>query len=169
MMRRWSRPDCFPRWGVNGLCSPTRSSSTKIGPLAPGGSDLKLVCLMNDTDPRDINLRLDTAHCMYGGNDPVDLCDRWQTRVKYLHPKERDGEVLEVRANGWDYFKGVEMNVFPELGKGPVDFGAFRDALKHMAFQGWAVVEQDILPESGLNPLESAGRHLAFLKQVGLA
>jgi inosose dehydratase len=126
--------------------------------------------LMNDTDPRYINLCLDTAHCMYGGDDPVDLCDRWQTRVKYLHLKECDGEVLEtVRANGWDYFKGVEMNVFPELGKGSVDFGAFRDVLKRMDFQGWAVVEQDILPESGLNPLESARRNLAFLRQVGLA
>lgn len=126
--------------------------------------------LMNDTDPRYVNLCLDTAHCMYGGDDPVSLCDRWQQRVKYLHIKECDGTVLNtVRDNKWDYFKGVEMDVFPELGKGSVDFAAFLDVLKRMDFQGWAVVEQDILPDSGLNPLESAKRNLAYLKQVGIA
>src|SRR5258708_3886806 len=96
--------------------------------------------LLNDTDPKFVNLCLDTAHTMYGGTDPVDLARRWQTRLKYLHLKECDKKVLdEVRANQWDYFKGVEVGVFPELGKGSVNFAGLLNVLKQADFNGWAV------------------------------
>ena len=124
--------------------------------------------LMADSDDRYLNLCLDTAHCFYGGDDPVQLCRRWSERVRYLHLKECNGAVLDtVRLNEWDYFKGVDVDVFPELGRGSIDFGALLDTLKEMDFSGWAVVEQDILPGRGQNPLESAKRNLAYLKQVG--
>lgn len=126
--------------------------------------------LMNDTNPDYVNLCLDTAHCMYGGDDPVDLCRRWGSRVKYLHIKECDGEQLQtVHENEWDYFKGVEVDVFPELGKGSVDFAGLLDVLKDLDFDGWAVVEQDILPGSGIDPLKSAQRNLEFLRETGYA
>jgi inosose dehydratase len=126
--------------------------------------------LMTETDPQYVNLCLDTAHCMYGGDDPVDLCRRWGERVKYLHLKECDASVLEtVIGNEWDYFKGVEVDVFPELGKGSVDFAAFLDMLRQIDYDGWAVVEQDILPDSGVNPLASAKRNLDYLKHLGYA
>lgn len=125
--------------------------------------------LMNETDDRYVNLCLDTAHCMYGGDDPIDLAKRWGSRMKYLHIKECDKTVLEtVRANEWDYFKGVEMDVFPELGKGSVDFPALLTILNDMDFDGWAIVEQDILPDSGINALESAKRNRAYLESIGM-
>ena len=124
--------------------------------------------LLNDSDPAYVNLCLDTAHCMYGGGDPTALCRRWRARLKYLHLKECDGEVLKtVRAHGWDYFKAVELDVFPELGCGSVDFVGLLDVLREFEFEGWAVVEQDILPGKGMNPLESARRSLAYLKRTG--
>lgn len=124
--------------------------------------------LMNDTDPQYVNLCLDTAHCMYGGDDPVDLCRRWQERVKYLHIKECDGAVLQtIHENEWDYFKGVEVDVFPELGKGSVDFAGLLEVLKTIDFDGWAVVEQDILPDGGLDALSCAKHNLAYLQQLG--
>lgn len=125
--------------------------------------------LMNETDDRYVNLCLDTAHCMYAGDDPIDLAKRWGSRMQYLHIKECDKTVLEtVRANEWDYFKGVEMDVFPELGKGSVDFPALLDILNDMEFDGWAIVEQDILPDSGINALESAKRNRAYLESIGM-
>lgn len=128
------------------------------------------VRFLNDTNPDYVNLCLDTAHCMYGGGDPMAVARHWGSRLTYLHLKECDAEVLaRVRANEWDYFKGVEVDVFPELGKGSVDFPALLEVLKAIDFDGWAVVEQDILPESGLNPLESAKRNLAYLRDVGIA
>ena len=126
--------------------------------------------LMNDTDPRYVNLCLDTAHCVYGGGDPVAVCRRWGDRLKYLHLKECDTGVLQtVRREGWDYFKAVELDVFPELGQGSVDFAALLDLLRELDYEGWAVVEQDILPDRGMNPLESARRNLAFLRESGYA
>lgn len=126
--------------------------------------------LMNETDPRYINLCLDTAHCMYGGGDPVAVARRWRDRLKYLHLKECDMAVLEtVREEGWDYFKAVELDVFPELGRGSVDFAGLLDLLRELDFDGWAVIEQDILPDRNVNPQESAKRNLAYLQSLGYA
>ena len=122
------------------------------------------------TDPRWVNLCLDTAHCLYGGGDPVAVGGRWRERLKYLHLKECDADVLNLaRANEWDYFRAVEENVFPELGQGSVDFAALLGLLREMDYDGWAVVEQDILPKRGLDPLASARRNLAFLRDCGYA
>ena len=124
--------------------------------------------LLTETDPRYVNLCLDTAHCMYGGGDPLAVCRRWSDRLKYLHLKECDGNVLQtVRANAWDYFRGVEEDVFPELGRGSVDFAGLLTLLDEMDYDGWAVVEQDILPNRGMNPLDSAQRNLAYLRELG--
>lgn len=126
--------------------------------------------LMNETDPRYVNLCLDTAHCMYGGGEPVAVGRRWSERLKYLHIKECDNSVLEtVRNRGWDYFKAVELDVFPELGRGSVDFAGLLDLLRELDFDGWAVIEQDILPDRGLNPLDSAKGNLAHLQRLGYA
>jgi inosose dehydratase len=126
--------------------------------------------LMNDTDPQYVNLCLDTAHLLYGGSDPVDVTRRLGERVKYLHLKECDADVLAtVRENEWDYFKAVEVDVFPELGEGSVDFDGLLEVLRNIDFDGWAIVEQDILPGSGKDPLASAKRNLAFLQKVGIA
>ena len=124
--------------------------------------------LLNDSDPRYVSLCLDTAHCMYGGGDPIEVCRRWSERLKYLHLKECDLAVLRtVRANSWDYFRAVELDVFPELGQGSVDFAGLLGMLRDLDFAGWAVVEQDILPNSGMDPLQSAGRNLDYLKRTG--
>ncbi len=127
--------------------------------------------LMADTDPRYVNLCLDTAHAMYGGDDPIDLARRWSSRIPYMHLKECDKRKLEqqVHPNGWDYMKAVEVGVFPELGHGSVDFPALLAVLAQNGYSGWAVVEQDILPDSGASPLESAKRNLNYLRQAGFA
>ena len=59
------------------------------------------------------------------------------------------------------------MDVFPELGRGAVDFAGLLDLLREIDFRGWAVIEQDILPGSGLNPLDSAKRNLDHLRRLG--
>lgn len=124
--------------------------------------------LMQETDPRYLNLCLDTAHCMYGGGDPVAVGRRWRERLKYLHIKECAAHKLSsVRENEWDYFKGVEMDVFPKLGRGAVDFAGLLDLLREIDFAGWAVIEQDILPGRGIDPLQSAKANLEHLRRLG--
>jgi inosose dehydratase len=124
--------------------------------------------LMSETDATYVGMCPDTAHTVYGGHDPVKLISRWPDRIRQLHIKECDKAVLaEVLARDGDYFDGVTSNVFPELGKGSVDFQAFHKTLTEIDFSGWAVIEQDILPDSGINALESARYNLEFLKNAG--
>ena len=72
-----------------------------------------------------------------------------------------------VEAEG-DYFSAVVAGVFPELGKGSVDFPGLLKVLGDMNFEGWAVVEQDILPETGGNALVSAKANRAYLRSIGM-
>ena len=101
------------------------------------------------------------------GDDPVDLLKRWSDRMWHLHLKECDEQVLqEVLAREGDYFDGVTSNVFPELGQGSVDFSAFCKVLAEVDYNGWGVVEQDILPGSDIDPLASARRNREYLEGV---
>ena len=137
-----------------------------VGALIETGPEVDR--LMRETDPRYVGLCLDTAHCLYGGDDPVDLLKRWADRVRLLHLKECDKVVLDaVLAREGDYFEGVTANVFPELGQGSVDFAAFRAVLTGLDFNGWGVIEQDILPGTGTGPLASARRNREYLQQLG--
>ena len=124
--------------------------------------------LMSRTDPALVGLCLDTAHAMYGGGDPVAICKKWADRVWYLHLKECDQPTLnDVTAREGDYFAGVEAGVFPELGQGSVNFASLHSLLTEMDYDGWAVIEQDILPGSGLDPLASARRNREYLEGLG--
>ena len=57
--------------------------------------------------------------------------------------------------------------VFCELGRGCVDFPGVLAALTETGYDGWIVVEQDILPGMG-NPRESARRNREYLRGIGL-
>jgi inosose dehydratase len=124
--------------------------------------------LLSRTDPSLVGLCLDTAHAMYGGGDPVAILTKWSERVWYLHLKECDQPTLKaVTESEGDYFAGVDAGVFPELGQGSVDFAAFHALLTGMDFDGWAIIEQDILPGTGADPLASARRNREYLEALG--
>ena len=54
---------------------------------------------------------------------------------------------------------------FCELGRGDVDFPAFLAELRKRNYDGWIVVEQDVLPGMG-SPYESAERNLRYLNSI---
>ena len=60
------------------------------------------------------------------------------------------------------------MGVFCELSEGEVDFLAFRDVLREVNYDGWAVVEQDMYPAPFDKPLPIAKRNRAYLREIGL-
>jgi inosose dehydratase len=126
--------------------------------------------LLTDTNPNLVNLCLDTAHAMYGGDDPIDLARRWGSRVKYLHIKECSKPILDgVLQREGDYFAGVEAGVFPELGQGSVDFPALLDVLQGLDYRGWAIVEQDVFPDDpNSDPLASAKRNREYVRKIGM-
>ena len=57
--------------------------------------------------------------------------------------------------------------MFCELGKGDVDFPAVIRTLGELGYDGWIVVEQDVLPGMGW-PKESAQRNRDYLRSIGL-
>ena len=122
--------------------------------------------VLERTNPELVGLCFDMAHIAYGGGNPVDVLNKWRDRVWYLHIKDCNQNILQkvLREEG-NYFDGVTAGVFPELGKGTVDFIAIRNILNEMNYQGWGTVEQDILPESNVDPLTSAKRNRAYLSE----
>lgn len=124
--------------------------------------------LMALTDPQALGLCLDTGHIMFGGGDPLELLRAHQERIWHVHFKDFDPAVAaQARAESLNYFGAIRRGVFCELGRGAVDFPAMRDALTGMGYDGWIVVEQDVLPSLGA-PKESAQRNRDYLRGIGL-
>lgn len=126
----------------------------------------ELDAFLERTNPELVGLCFDMAHIAYGGGDPVAVLDKWRARTWYMHIKECNNLVRDqVLAREGDYFDGVQAGVFPEIGKGTIDWQAIRHILEEMNYQGWGTVEQDILPGMEIDPLESAKRNRAYLQR----
>lgn len=125
--------------------------------------------LMALTDPELVGLLLDTGHFLYGGGDPREALRRYGRRVRYLHFKDLSLTRLEeARSRGLSFHDAVAFGVFTELGQGDVDFPGLLKDLGALGYEGWACVEQDIVPGTGIVPLESARRSREYLRTLGL-
>jgi inosose dehydratase len=125
--------------------------------------------LLQLTDPALLGLCFDTGHYRFGGGDPVAGLQAHKDRIWHVHFKDCHPEIAErSRAEKWDYFTSVRNGIFCELGKGDVDFPRIKAELETMGYDGWIVVEQDVLPGMG-KPKESARRNREYLAGIGLA
>jgi len=124
--------------------------------------------LVQATDPTLVGLCLDTGHATYGGGSPVDLFERYRDRIWHVHFKDCEPAVAErARQEEWDYQTALLHGVFCELGKGSVDFRTLLRTLERSGYDGWIVVEQDVLPGMGA-PADSAGRNRRYLRELGI-
>ncbi len=125
--------------------------------------------LLDMTDPERVGLCFDTGHYAFGGGDPTAAAQQFGERINHLHFKDCDPNILErVRRDGLNYMQAVAAGIFPELGKGSVDFPAVILWMKSRGYEGWGVVEQDILPGQMDSPLDSARHNREYLQQLGL-
>lgn len=124
--------------------------------------------LLSLTQPDLLGLCLDMGHYAFGGGDPLSALKKYYDRIWHVHFKDYDPNVGEIsRKEGYDYFQSVSKGVFCELGKGAVDFNAIADELKKRGYEGWIVVEQDVLPGMG-NPKQCAKSNRDYIKTLGL-
>lgn len=124
---------------------------------------------LEQTDPKQIALCLDTGHHAYRGGDPVKFFRKHHNRISYLHIKSIDPEVRKkVTEEKLPWATAVGMDMFCELSKGAVDFLALRDALRESHFSGFAVVEQDMYPAPFDKPLPIGKRNRDYLRQIGI-
>jgi inosose dehydratase len=103
------------------------------------------------TDPKYVELELDTAHYAQGGGDPAACIRKYGKRLLYLHLKDVKDAATK---------SGFE---FTELGQGRIDFRAVFAALRQVHFRGWGVVELDgERAGSSLTPKESAALSMNY-------
>lgn len=117
----------------------------------------------------DTALCLDTGHSMVGGGDPVELAESAAGRIRHVHLKDVDQGLAErVVAGTLDYEKAVRDGLYRPLGDGDVDVRRVLEVMDGAGFDGWYVLEQDIMleaePDDG--PADEVGRSLAFLQGV---
>jgi inosose dehydratase len=125
-----------------------------------------------ETDAAILGIVFDTGHYLFGAGESgpgvVEALDRWADRIWYIHFKDCSPELARrSRQEGWDYYQALRAGIFSELGKGGVDFAGVVRWLTDHGYDGWAVVEQDVLPGMG-TPKESARRNREFLASLGL-
>jgi inosose dehydratase len=85
-----------------------------------------------------------------------------------VHFKDQDPQVAaRSRAEQWDYDRSIAEGIFCELGRGDVDFPGALEVLQEIGYDGWIVVEQDVMPGSG-SPKESARKSRDYLRSLGI-
>jgi inosose dehydratase len=130
----------------------------------------EITTLLELTDPQRLGLVFDTGHYYYGAGtndcDLVSALDRFRDRIWYIHLKDIEPTVAtRCRAQQLDYFTAMRQGVFCELGKGCVDFPALLRWLSARGYDGYCLVEQDILPGMG-TPKQSARRSREYLHSI---
>jgi inosose dehydratase len=125
--------------------------------------------LLASTDADLVGLLLDTGHCVYGGGDPLDVLKRHRSRVRYVHAKDaRPDELSRVRTSDVTMAEAWKRGVFCPLGEGVVDFPRVVETLRSNEYDGWLIVEQDVVPDAqgrlSPEPFESARKSRAYLR-----
>jgi inosose dehydratase len=91
--------------------------------------------------------------------------------VAHVHLKDLDERLSEmVRSGDLPFRQAVIDGLFLPLGEGGVDIRGFVAALEADGYEGWYVIEQDVVltsePDPGAGPLIAAERSFAFLEGI---
>jgi len=125
--------------------------------------------LLDRVNPDLVGLCLDTGHWHYAGGDAVACVEEFGERVRYLHFKDCDPQIAtKCRAEGKDYFEAVKAGVFCPLGQGSVNFPAIVKAENGLGYNGWAIVEQDVLDDNLAAPKKFSELNRQYLRGIGL-
>jgi inosose dehydratase len=120
--------------------------------------------VLEAADPKHVRLLFDIAHYQQGGGDPVKAIRQYRSWIEVVHLKDvRAGLPAVARgaeASGAGRAGGYE---FVELGRGRVDVTGVFAALHDIAFDKWAIVELDRVPDPGRTPKESAEMNRRYL------
>lgn len=112
--------------------------------------------LMALTDPALVHLLFDTGHALYGGYDPLELLNKYEDRIQYVHLKDVRRDVLEyVKRENIDFRNAVLKGLFTVPGDGCIDFAPIFQKLMEKNYNGWIIVEAEPYP---LHPASDYGQ-----------
>lgn len=93
-----------------------------------------------------VGLCLDTGHLAAGGADVVELVKKYADRVDIVHAKDIRKELTDQLLTGeMTWSEGIKAGMFTPVGQGDIDFSAIVALLKSAGFDGYFVLEQDIM------------------------
>jgi len=94
----------------------------------------------------DVGLTFDVGHLVLAGGDPLSAAARWGSRINHLHLKDVDRtRVAAILAAGGGMAEVWSGGAFVAFGQGDVDLASVMDLMAASGFDGWVVVEQDVL------------------------
>jgi inosose dehydratase len=119
----------------------------------------------------ELGLCLDTGHYVYCGGDSVTFLEKQVSRIWCVHLKDvYENKAAEARSRKLNFHDAVRHGIFAPLGKGNIDFQKVLALLQRGQFDGWVVVEADVLPGgSGADaPLTNAIAGREYLRRFGI-
>jgi inosose dehydratase len=122
-----------------------------------------------ETDPRYVNLCLDTGHVAYCGGDNLQIIEHFPERITYLHIKLVDPKIRErVQAEGLSLAEAVPLGIMVEPPYGEPDVPSLLNALAGLDRDMFAVIEQDLYPIPSHMPLAIQARAAGYFTALGL-
>jgi inosose dehydratase len=133
-----------------------------IGTMIESGDEVDRVL-----DGSGVALCVDTGHLFAAGADPVAITRSAPERVSHVHLKDVDAALGQQVVDGALAFgDAVRAGMFRPLGAGDVDIAGMVQILESAGYDGWYVLEQDVMLDAEPDdegPLTDVRRSLDFL------
>jgi inosose dehydratase len=124
---------------------------------------------LDETDPRYVNLCLDTGHLAYRHADIPAIIRSYPDRIGYVHIKQMDADIVaKAEADGLAFGQAVAMGASCEPPQGLPDIPAVTAALRELTADIFVVVEQDMYPAPFDKPKPIAERTRTYLRSAGI-
>jgi inosose dehydratase len=118
---------------------------------------------------RSVGLTLDTGHAALGGVDANALIRSHPDRIAHVHCKDVRLSVFgQVKSAGKSFLSGVISGMFTVPGDGDLEFEGVMQALAHIRYAGWIIVEAEQDPAVA-NPKSHAALGLKTLRREASA
>lgn len=113
----------------------------------------------------------DTGHMTVGGVDVVQVATDHFDRIGIVHLKDVDADIAKrERAGELSLMEATREGVFPAIGDGDVRIAEVVRSLEAQGYDGWYVMETDVMlpgePAPGEGPALGVARSLEYLRSL---